>query len=402
MVQLNDKDSCGVGAWDVHSPQSARMAPPRPGVKRRRWIGAVLAVLAVLALALLAGGIALHSRREQARAAQAESLIRAGEYAAALDIMEGLPNNYREIAAVRTLAKTAAELDEKNLKTLGQAWDRMKALAVSGPYGDQAAVLQARAGEALYELAALRLARGEYEGAISALKRLENHRDTPTLICFAQALEQSRRPTQLEDALERLENIPAEYAGPCAEEIAALRRKIPERIERREKAIAKTEERGLPCTGLPEGKVGTTAKLGEADEVEHRGAETLYHWNNLMGVRVFTVRCRDGVVAAATKRNTDYCWNGDEVLQYATLPANSGYGWQPSGGGYSSGSQNSGGDTSGGHTSGGHASGRGDTGAGSGSSLREEYDDPEDLFEDGDYEDLDEAWDDWYDWYEGY
>ena len=36
-----------------------------------------------------------------------------------------------------------------------------------------------------------------------------------------------------------------------------------------------------------------------------------------------------------------------------------------------------------------------DTGPGSGSSLREDYDNPEDLYEDGDYDDLDEAWDEW-------
>ena len=36
-----------------------------------------------------------------------------------------------------------------------------------------------------------------------------------------------------------------------------------------------------------------------------------------------------------------------------------------------------------------------DTGPGSGSSLREDYGDPEDLYEDGDYDDLDEAWDEW-------
>lgn len=36
-----------------------------------------------------------------------------------------------------------------------------------------------------------------------------------------------------------------------------------------------------------------------------------------------------------------------------------------------------------------------DDGAGSGNSLREDYGDPEDLYEDGDYEDLDEAWDEW-------
>lgn len=36
-----------------------------------------------------------------------------------------------------------------------------------------------------------------------------------------------------------------------------------------------------------------------------------------------------------------------------------------------------------------------DTGPGSGYSLREDYGDPEDLYEDGDYDDLDEAWDEW-------
>lgn len=36
-----------------------------------------------------------------------------------------------------------------------------------------------------------------------------------------------------------------------------------------------------------------------------------------------------------------------------------------------------------------------DTGPGSGHSLREDYGDPEDLYEDGDYDDLDEAWEEW-------
>ena len=36
-----------------------------------------------------------------------------------------------------------------------------------------------------------------------------------------------------------------------------------------------------------------------------------------------------------------------------------------------------------------------DTGAGSGHSLREDYGDPEDLYEDGGYDDIDEAWDEW-------
>ena len=42
-----------------------------------------------------------------------------------------------------------------------------------------------------------------------------------------------------------------------------------------------------------------------------------------------------------------------------------------------------------------HSGSATDTGSGSGQSLREDYGDPEDLYEDGDYDDLDEAWDEW-------
>ena len=42
-----------------------------------------------------------------------------------------------------------------------------------------------------------------------------------------------------------------------------------------------------------------------------------------------------------------------------------------------------------------HSGSATDTGSGSGQSLREDYGDPEDLYEDGDYDALDEAWDEW-------
>lgn len=42
-----------------------------------------------------------------------------------------------------------------------------------------------------------------------------------------------------------------------------------------------------------------------------------------------------------------------------------------------------------------HSGSATDTGLGSGQSLREDYGDPEDLYEDGGYDDLDEAWDEW-------
>ncbi len=42
-----------------------------------------------------------------------------------------------------------------------------------------------------------------------------------------------------------------------------------------------------------------------------------------------------------------------------------------------------------------HSGSATDIGSGSGQSLREDYGDPEDLYEEGDYDDLDEAWDEW-------
>lgn len=42
-----------------------------------------------------------------------------------------------------------------------------------------------------------------------------------------------------------------------------------------------------------------------------------------------------------------------------------------------------------------HSGSATDTGLCSGQSLREDYGDPEDLYEDGGYDDLDEAWDEW-------
>ena len=42
-----------------------------------------------------------------------------------------------------------------------------------------------------------------------------------------------------------------------------------------------------------------------------------------------------------------------------------------------------------------HSGSTTDTGPGSGQSLREDYGDPEDLYEDGGYDDLDEVWDEW-------
>ena len=65
------------------------------------------------------------------------------------------------------------------------------------------------------------------------------------------------------------------------------------------------------------------------------------------------------------KKVKDACWNGDRLLvQIADRPPRT------------FGNKNSS-DTTSRHT------------------LRDDYDNPEDLFEDGDYDDLDEAWDEW-------
>lgn len=213
----------------------------------------------------------------------------------------------------------------------------------------------------------------------------------------------------LKAVLKSLEIIPSEYDGPFAEEIDALRVSLTEKIpeaEQREAERKKAEEErraaqkkaeeeriaalkaiGIPYVGMLEKDVNSTWQLGEAyrsdtvnewvkrpDGKYKEVSWQCYSWYSKgTGKPVFQAECRKGVVFNIIKHGGSACWDGDTLLvelgPQGTFTFNYGTGTDDE---YD-----------------------GDTGAGSGYSLREDYDSPEDLFEDGGFEDLDEAWDEW-------
>ena len=147
----------------------------------------------------------------------------------------------------------------------------------------------------------------------------------------------------------------------------------------REAAIQAQKDAGLPYVGMPESRIDSTRTLGVHGLVKsgwgYKRAGTFeqktYTWFTSGRTPIFTAVCQDGTVIE-TQKVSGY-WNGDELLVSVVKPEipttfNSG------------------------------STSRSDPSLGPGSTgLRDEYDSPEDLYEDnpGDYEDEDEAWDEW-------
>ena len=182
--------------------------------------------------------------------------------------------------------------------------------------------------------------------------------------------------------LSRLDEMMKSYTGADGKNLAVLRGRLAEAVddaEDEEKRIAALEASGLPYVGMPEDRVEETKQLGKAyhsfaltrpfklwaDHIERRSG-TLYTWRADDGTDVFKAFCYQGKVLTVEKLGGSNYWDGDTFIN-RQRPKPSRF----SGGGSSSGN-------------GSH-------------SLRDDYDDPEDLYEDGGYDDLDEAWDEWED-----
>ena len=168
------------------------------------------------------------------------------------------------------------------------------------------------------------------------------------------------------------------------EEAAAQRRR-----EEREAAIQTQKDAGLPYVGMSESSIDSTRTLGthgtakKEQHYEHdwRGnvktvVSVTYTWYTENRKAIFTATCEDEKVVETQALGGSSCWDGNKLLvavvKPESLPLQT----------FDSGSSSSGKDSSLGH---------GSTG------LRDEYDNPEDLYEDNpdDYEDEDEAWDEW-------
>ena len=367
----------------------------RRGLSRR--IRAVL-VCSCGAAAIVLGGVfyGLHRYKLKVQQIQwnseylqAEELVQTGDYEEALSLLEGNPRLGNVEPSLQTLIDGKNALQSEDIPTLCSCLGRLTKLASKGPYKSQAAALRDMLKNTLYRQALAALASGQTEQLESAFNDLGEFHDASVLLAYVKALAASKtlRSTTLDFAAKQLETIPADYSGPFAAEITTLRQEfLPKQVAVYEAHVAAVAAGSLPYIGLPEELVNSTVQLGAADEVLRQGISTFYKWCNNAGTYVFRVVCRNGVVTTAGRQNSATCWNGNKLIQNGTpervpekpsTPPST----RPSGPQF-------------GHSSGGGTSG-GDTGPGSGSSLREDYDDPEDLYEDGDYDDLDEAWDEW-------
>lgn len=303
------------------SPQKAD--PPKRPHNRKVWIAAALLLVVLLAT----GGtyFYLDIQYDGART----NLI-AGEFSAAEERFDRIPSFFRDQEALSQYAQAGVQAQSDAVADLDQAEAILQGL--SSTYdGEFTASITARLADVtarrdalLYQQAIDALTAGNDASAQALLSRIRDYQDTPTLSIYATALglADATQSKTLTKSLTALEQVPADYAGPLAEEIVALR------------------------TALPQ-------KIADAEAAEKAAAEE--------AARKAEEEARAAAQAAA---EAEAARQAAQQAQANNRPQ-SGYNYT------------------------------GDTGAGSGHSLRDDYDSPEDLYEDGDYEDLDEAWDEW-------
>lgn len=253
----------------------------------------------------------------------------------------------------------------------------------------------------LYAAACDALEKRNFTTAQACLCQIPEYPYATELLCFAQAgidAYSANTSAELNAVQKKLNTIPVDYDGPCAEQLSILRANLADMItaaEDKEAAVKKEEEDrvkaleaiGLPYEGMAESKVNSTRQLGEAayswtdyiDTTNSHGESVRKRWNVYAWYAkkdsslVFTAICENSRVIFADKLGGEAYWNGDELLVALSpkiIPKSN-----------SKSNSNSGG-----------------TSSSSSHSIRDEYD-PEDLWEDNKdwYADEDEAWDEWYD-----
>lgn len=369
--------------------------------------------LAIL-IAVTGGAYAFHGWELHYR--QAEQQILNGNFSGAAEALDRIPSFFRsqkQLVRYTELCELAQSGTEDDYKTaldgiqniLGSSNGPLKSTmqaqydAISQQYRDQ-----------LYQTALAHLQEQQFDQAQEYLRQILEYPNVNELLCYAQAgsrVPLSKTSAQLKSIMGLLELIPADYDGPFAEEISALRSEVTalisevtarekaaeaERARRAEEArkaeearIAELKAIGIPYIGMPESEIHKTRQLGKAGysgtdsayKKDSHGAYyqdtwNVYVWYDANGSMVFQAQCRNNRVFHVSKYGTS-AWNGDQ-LQVKLGP------FRPQT--FHSGITDN--------------EYSGDTGPGSGHSLRDEYDSPEDLFEDdGTYSDLEEAIDEW-------
>ena len=400
------QDKSGI---EVSLPDIDTVAPQ----KRKLPWKFVFAGLAMF-IAVAGGAFAYHGWNLHYR--QAEQSILDDNLSEATKELEEVPSFFRsqkQLVRYMELCELAQSGTEKNYKT---ALDGIQNI-LSNSNETLRSTIQAKYDiiaqqyhDQLYQTALSHLQEKQFDQAQEYLRQVSKSPYANELLCYAQAgsrVPLSKTSAQLSSIMGLLDQIPADYVGPFAEEIPVLRSEVAnliteatarekaeeaERARRAEEArkaeearIAALKATGLPYVGMPETDIHTTRQLGKAgysgtssDYKQdaagkyYRDTWNVYAWYDTSGNIVFEAECRSGKVFQIN-RYGDSAWNGDKLQvklgPFRPQTFNSGIADDE----YS-----------------------GDTGPGSGHSLRDDYGSPEDLYEeDGTYSDLDEAIDEW-------
>lgn len=347
-----------------------------------RWVGA--AVAAAACAAAVAAAVP-RVRAWNACVADARQTLLGGDYRAAYEKLDGVPSLLgADVDALSRAAACAAgngtrdEVDDAiaDVRRIGAGGD--------GELADYAARLEptllARADRLAFSAALDAAADNDMETFLQLLP--EGSADSEQIEQIFRAVYFGDDDSaELKRMLSRLDEMMKSYTGADRKNLAVLRGRLAEAAddaEDEEKRIAALEASGLPYVGMTEDRVEQTRQLGKAyhsyaltrpfklwaDRIERRSG-TLYNWRADDGTTVFEAFCYQGKVLTVEKLGGSNYWDGDTFIN-RQRPKPSRF----SGGGSSS--------------------------SGNGShSLRDDYDDPEDLYEDGGYDDLDEAWDEW-------
>ena len=187
----------------------------------------------------------------------------------------------------------------------------------------------------------------------------------PPLKRTAEAQRQKVIALQAEQKAERERDAKRAEEQRLAEEAARRRQQ-----EERKAALQAEKDAGIPYVGMPESSIDSTRTLG-AHGMAKSGwvykkngtfEQKTYYWYTSNRTPIFTAVCQDGAVIETQK--IDGYWSGNTLLVPVVKPD------IPTT--FHSGNSNSG-------------------------SIRDDYDNPEDLYEDNPdwYDDEDEAWDEW-------
>lgn len=410
MVQFPGKVEAGKG-HKKGVPDEPEIIPAT--IPKRKFSRKLICCSITLFACIIAGVI--FCRSIAAHYQQAERNLAENNFQSAVIELSRVPFFYRNQKSLSRYADLCLMAESGTKEDLKTALDGLESLladsdeALNAQMQPQYESIYKQYYDLLYQAALDYLQNARFAQAVEYLQQIPpEYPCIVELLCYARAqtdVDNSDTSHHLKTVLSSLEQIPAEYDGPFSEDIVAFRADLLDMItdaETREEqakaereaaqaAAKKAEEdriaalkaSGIPYIGMAERELNSTRQLGKAAYNDQNSGEwvkgadgkyfydtkQVYAWYSKQnGDMVFKVECKNGVVISAVKYGGDTYWNGDQLLvklgPQIIHKFNSG----------------------------------GTTNSGSDSSIRDVYDNPEDLYEENRdwFDDEDEAWDYWY------